>query len=103
VKETHPFLTEKYGRFATHLIATLNTSTVVTPQMAWDVQITHLLYKCLAKNIVWLWTHPKNTQPEDTEQVNWTVTWRISYLSEPEYTPDLNFLFKLCPPVPNLV
>jgi len=26
-----------------------------------------------------------------------------SYLSEPEYTPDLNFLFKLCQPVPNLV
>jgi hypothetical protein len=58
VKDTDALLTDYYGKFSTYLISILSPSTIGSPQVAADVQVAHLLYKCLAKSMAWLWSRP---------------------------------------------
>ncbi|KAF8308814.1 ARM repeat-containing protein [Clavulina sp. PMI_390] len=69
VKETHTFLTDKYQMFSAHILSSLNPTTIATPQLTSDIQNAHLFYKCLSKNMIWLWTRSRATE-EDAMQTS---------------------------------
>ena len=59
-----------YGRFSSNITAGLNPTTINLPQNAADTQISHLLYKCLAKTMGWVWVKNRGRTPADESLVS---------------------------------
>lgn len=59
-----------YGRFSSQCRQSIRPDTINWPQNAFDIEVAHLIYKCLSRIVLWVYTKAKQRTSEDDQVVS---------------------------------